>query len=286
MMTTVLRILKHTDIVTSDKRLAAYVERCTARPGLPARARRAASPTSSWPREASWRSAPRTEHSTAWEQERHAERSPHSCGSTARPRRRPTSTSPSSRTRRSSASRRWRRLPSGPAVRHHVVEFDAAAKIHGLQRRPAFQVHRGHLALRQAATRRRRSTSSGRSSPKAAESRRCGWLKDKYGVSWQIIPTVLGEMLQDKDPEGQARHAGHAADGQDRHRGAAEAPTDSGRLHAPRDPDRLDPPARRAGSAPSRSAATRPRRSSRRWRHPIPRCAAGSSTSRARCAAT
>jgi len=28
---------------------------------------------------------------------------------------------------------------------------------------------------------------------------RCGWLKDKFGVSWQIIPTVLGEMLQDKD---------------------------------------------------------------------------------------
>src|SRR5262245_55866065 len=32
MMTTVLRILKHTDIVTSDERLAAYIERCTARP--------------------------------------------------------------------------------------------------------------------------------------------------------------------------------------------------------------------------------------------------------------
>ena len=27
----------------------------------------------------------------------------------------------------------------------------------------------------------------------------CGWLKDKYGVSWQIVPDVLGEMLQDKD---------------------------------------------------------------------------------------
>jgi len=27
----------------------------------------------------------------------------------------------------------------------------------------------------------------------------CGWLKDKYGVSWQIVPTVLVEMLQDKD---------------------------------------------------------------------------------------
>lgn len=29
----------------------------------------------------------------------------------------------------------------------------------------------------------------------------CGWLKDKYGLSWQIVPTVLGKMLQDKDAE-------------------------------------------------------------------------------------
>jgi predicted 3-demethylubiquinone-9 3-methyltransferase (glyoxalase superfamily) len=29
----------------------------------------------------------------------------------------------------------------------------------------------------------------------------CGWLKDKYGLSWQIIPTALGQMLGDKDPE-------------------------------------------------------------------------------------
>ena len=32
------------------------------------------------------------------------------------------------------------------------------------------------------------------------EKSRCGWLKDKFGLSWQIIPPVLGEMLQDKDP--------------------------------------------------------------------------------------
>ena len=25
----------------------------------------------------------------------------------------------------------------------------------------------------------------------------CGWLKDRYGVSWQIVPTVLGEMMKD-----------------------------------------------------------------------------------------
>lgn len=29
----------------------------------------------------------------------------------------------------------------------------------------------------------------------------CGWLKDKFGLSWQITPRVLPEMLQDKDPE-------------------------------------------------------------------------------------
>jgi predicted 3-demethylubiquinone-9 3-methyltransferase (glyoxalase superfamily) len=33
------------------------------------------------------------------------------------------------------------------------------------------------------------------------EESQCGWLKDKYGLSWQIVPTILVEMLQDKDPE-------------------------------------------------------------------------------------
>jgi predicted 3-demethylubiquinone-9 3-methyltransferase (glyoxalase superfamily) len=29
----------------------------------------------------------------------------------------------------------------------------------------------------------------------------CGWLKDRYGLSWQVVPDVLIEMLQSKDPE-------------------------------------------------------------------------------------
>ncbi|MHA6533912.1 VOC family protein [Paenibacillus sp. BAC0078] len=28
----------------------------------------------------------------------------------------------------------------------------------------------------------------------------CGWLKDKYGLSWQIFPTILGKLLNDPDP--------------------------------------------------------------------------------------
>ncbi len=33
------------------------------------------------------------------------------------------------------------------------------------------------------------------------EAEQCGWLKDKYGLSWQIAPVILGEMLSDPDPE-------------------------------------------------------------------------------------
>jgi len=33
----------------------------------------------------------------------------------------------------------------------------------------------------------------------------CGWLQDKYGISWQIVPAVLGELMSDPDPEKSAR---------------------------------------------------------------------------------
>lgn len=37
------------------------------------------------------------------------------------------------------------------------------------------------------------------------EAEQCGWLKDKYGLSWQIVPTAMDEMMQDKDEQKIAR---------------------------------------------------------------------------------
>jgi predicted 3-demethylubiquinone-9 3-methyltransferase (glyoxalase superfamily) len=37
------------------------------------------------------------------------------------------------------------------------------------------------------------------------EKGQCGWLKDKFGLWWQIIPSALGEMLRDKDAQKSTR---------------------------------------------------------------------------------
>jgi predicted 3-demethylubiquinone-9 3-methyltransferase (glyoxalase superfamily) len=34
---------------------------------------------------------------------------------------------------------------------------------------------------------------------KGGKKSKCGWLKDKYGLSWQIVPTILGKLMSDKD---------------------------------------------------------------------------------------
>ncbi len=73
-------------------------------------------------------------------------------------------------------------------------------RIHSAEWRPAIQLfacHIIHHELRNAGRDRRivgEATEGG-------EKEVCGWLKDKYGVSWQIVPAVLGEMIRDTDAE-------------------------------------------------------------------------------------
>ena len=47
------------------------------------------------------------------------------------------------------------------------------------------------------------------------EVQQCGWLIDKFGVTWQIVPTLLGKLMSDKDPvKAESSHAGYASNGQ------------------------------------------------------------------------
>jgi len=46
----------------------------------------------------------------------------------------------------------------------------------------------------------------------------CGWLQDKYGLSWQIVPTIISELFASKDPaKSHSRDGSHAQNGQARH---------------------------------------------------------------------
>ena len=107
-----------------------------------------------------------------------------------------------------------------------TVEFEIEGhEVSRAQRRPAIQVRRGGLVPGPLRDRRRTSTTSGASSPQGGSEGQCGWLKDKFGLSWQVVPTVLPEMLQDKNAaKGGPRHESDAADAQVRHRGLASRP--------------------------------------------------------------
>ena len=114
--------------------------------------------------------------------------------------------------------------------------------------------------------------------------RQCGWLKDKYGLSWQIVPTTLDEMMPGRSREIQPRHAGDDADEEARHRGPEESREEGAGM----------PRVILAGSIRQRAnglgvvevAGETARAAIVRSKPRIRCCAAGSSTSKVRCGAT
>ena len=152
-------------------------------------------------------------------------RSPPACGSTTRPRRRPGSTPRSSRTRRSSTVTRY--SEAGQEIHGKqpgsvmTVEFELDGQpFTALNGGPVFKFNEAisfqvHCDTQDEIDHYWEKLSAG-GDPKAQQ---CGWLKDKFGVSWQVVPRGMAEMLKDPRPARRERAmAADAADEEARHR--------------------------------------------------------------------
>jgi predicted 3-demethylubiquinone-9 3-methyltransferase (glyoxalase superfamily) len=99
--------------------------------------------------------------------------------------------------------------PSGPAGMILTVEFALSGTrfiaLNGGRQFPFTEAVSFQIACRdQAEVDRLWAALSG-----GGSEGRCGWLKDRWGLSWQVVPTWLHELLADPDP-GRARRAGEA----------------------------------------------------------------------------
>jgi hypothetical protein len=84
------------------------------------------------------------------------------------------------------------------AGRDECCVHDRGTKLHRFQRRAALYLFPDNIAFREM----REPGRGGRvleSLSEGGKPERCGWLKDKFAVSWQIVPEVLDEMLNDAD---------------------------------------------------------------------------------------
>lgn len=93
----------------------------------------------------------------------------------------------------------------GPAGRVMTVEFELnGQKFVGLNGGPQFSFNPSVSFQIHCADQDEVDHYWGRLS-QGGEEVACGWLKDRYGLSWQVVPTVLIEMIGDPDPEKAAR---------------------------------------------------------------------------------
>ncbi len=90
----------------------------------------------------------------------------------------------------------------GPNGRAMSVNFELEGQeFIGLNAGPQFQFNEAISFLVDCKTQEEVDELWEKLTAEGGEEGRCGWLKDKYGLSWQIIPSALNEMLSDPDPE-------------------------------------------------------------------------------------
>lgn len=90
----------------------------------------------------------------------------------------------------------------GPNGRAMSVNFELEGQeFIGLNAGPQFQFNEAISFLVDCKTQEEVDELWEKLTAEGGEEGRCGWLKDKYGLSWQIIPAALNEMLSDPDPE-------------------------------------------------------------------------------------
>ena len=80
-----------------------------------------------------------------------------------------------------------------------TVEFEVAARESSRSTGSALQARQGVLLLRLCDTQAEVDEYWEKLTADGGEEGPCGWLKDRYGLSWQIIPKLLDELLQDED---------------------------------------------------------------------------------------
>jgi predicted 3-demethylubiquinone-9 3-methyltransferase (glyoxalase superfamily) len=87
-----------------------------------------------------------------------------------------------------------------------TVEFEIAGqRVIGLNAGPHFKFDEAFSFFVECATQEEVDDYWSKLTAGGGEESQCGWLKDKYGLSWQIVPKLLDELLNDEDKEAAGR---------------------------------------------------------------------------------
>ena len=103
----------------------------------------------------------------------------------------------------------WRspaETPSGPAGMVLVVDFTVGGqRLQGLNGGPNFKFNEAISLVVECEDQAEVDRLWDGLTADGGEPGPCGWLKDRYGLSWQIVPKALNEMLEDEDTDGARR---------------------------------------------------------------------------------